>query len=136
MMGRRAHETDKVKERNGFKFITLKGGRTISFLDALKAAESGHTAISTAISRAFKLRHDDPELGEWDLERIEWFLDELERYIGAMRKHLERERSTQRAEERIAALRSTQGRTPEEASAYLAKADALERRLADSSRTV
>lgn len=111
----------------GYKYIKLKSGRMITFWDAHSAAESAHTDLGRAISRLFKLADDD-----WDLERIEWILDHIERHIGAVRTEVEKRRGIKTREERIALLRNTTGRTPEEAAVYNAKADELERALTNS----
>lgn len=123
MSSRTLHE--RVEERNGFKFIRLKSDRLISFWDAMSAVDHAHTALGTAISRAFKLLGED----DYDLERLEWKIDHLESHIGAIRKEIERLRGVKDRRERIALLRNTDGRSREEAAAFMAKADELERRL-------
>lgn len=117
---------EKVETIRGHKYIRLKTGRLITFWDALGAAEGAHSDLGRALSRAFKLAD-----GEWDLERIAVRLDELTEHINAMRKHLEEVRGVRTKRERIALLRNTTGRSPEEAAAYRRKADELERQLAD-----
>lgn len=115
---------ERIEERNGYKFLRLKSGRLISFWDAHSAIESAHTTLGTAISRAFKLASDD-----YDLERLEWLVDTLDSHIGAIRKEIERRRGVRTQEERIKQLRNTAGRTPEEATAFIRKANELERQL-------
>jgi hypothetical protein len=51
-----------------------------------------------------------------------------------MRHHLEKERQDKAKRERIAAMRNTLGRTPEEAEMYLRKADKLEAELQQGGR--
>ena len=108
----------------GYKYIRLKSGRTISFFEAIRAAESAHTSLGRAISRAFKLADDD-----FDLERLEWLVDNLAIHVGAIRKEIEKRRGVKTQEERIALLRNTAGREPAEAEMFARKADELERRL-------
>lgn len=115
---------EKVETIHGHKYIRLGSGRLITFWNTLDAAERTHTTFVRHFSRAFKLAD-----GEYDLEAIEWRLDKFETYIGAVRKHLEELRGKQSKRDRIALLRNTTGRTPEEAAAYLAKADQLEKEL-------
>jgi hypothetical protein len=110
--------------RFGPKFIRLKSGRLLSFWDAITAGESAQSALVRAFSRSFKLAADD-----WDLERIEYRIDGLELWIAAVRAELEKRRGVQSQKERIALLRNTTGRTPEEAEAFLRKADELEERM-------
>lgn len=116
------HERPEVIR--GVKAIRLKSGRLLGFWNAMSDIENAHTDLGRAISRAFKLADDD-----WDLDRLEGRLDQLEEHIGAVRAYLVKLRGVQDTRERIALLRRTEGRTPEEADAYLAKADELERGL-------
>ena len=112
---------ERVTVTNGLKFLKLKSGRFVSFWNMLDAAESAHTDLARCLSRAFKLAGDD-----YDLERLEWFVERLEGHTHALRHEIEKRRGIKTREERIALLRNTSGRTPEEAAAYRAKADALE----------
>jgi uncharacterized small protein (DUF1192 family) len=132
-MANRSSQYDRVEETSGFlgtyKFIRLKSGRRITFWDAMGDAEKADTALTTAISRCFKLAD-----GDYDLERIEWKIDNLESYIGALRKYREELQGVKEVEERIALLRNVAGREPEEAKRFLAKADELEAKLSASKR--
>jgi hypothetical protein len=128
-MARHAYETDRVEQtKNGIKYIKAKAGRIIWFHNAHSDAERGETMMHTAVGRMFKTVQAG-EYADLDLERIEWFLDRVERWLGAMRKELERRRGTVKVEDRIAMLRNTNGRSPEEAALYLKKAEELERGL-------
>lgn len=123
---------ERVEEIRGYKYIRLKGqgrkpGRLIGFWDAMRAAEAAHTDLGRAVSRVFKLAADD-----WDLERLESFVWNLESDIAAIRKEIERRQGVKTQRERIAALRLTTGRSPEEAAIFHAKADELEARLHDA----
>jgi hypothetical protein len=119
----------------GFKYIQMPSGKLYSFGDAIHAADLAETAFARAIHRAFELRSDwpgQPERAayiEMDYESIEWALDSMESYIVAARERLDKERGVKSQEERIALLRNTSGRTPEEAEAFQKKADELERKL-------
>lgn len=115
---------ERVEEVHGIKAIRLKSGRQISFWQAFAAAERAESDLHRAISRCFKLLVHD-----WDLERLEWFINNLEDYIGALREEIKKRRSVQIEKERIALLRNTRGRTPEEADTFRRKADELEARL-------
>lgn len=115
---------ERVEASHGIKFIRLKSGRLFSFWDAITAGESAQSALVRAFSRAFKLAADD-----WDLERIEYRIDGLELWIAAVRAELEKRRGHRKQEDRIALLRNTTGRTPEEAEAFHRKADELEEQL-------
>lgn len=128
-MGQRRSTYDRVVEREGHKFIRLDSGRLLTFWDAMTQVERAHTALGTAISRCFKLLSSDRDVGDYDLERLEWKIDLLDSHIGAIRAEIAKRRSVQSKEERIALLRNTEGRTPEEAAEFNKKADELERRL-------
>jgi hypothetical protein len=60
---------------------------------------------------------------------VERRVDDLEHYVAALRAHLGELHGKHSTRERIALLRDTSGRTPEEAEAFLRKADELERGL-------
>ena len=122
---------ERVEELHGFKFIKLKSGRQITFWDALDATKAAHTALGLGVSRALKLVDDSDEL---DLDRLETFVWHLEAHVAAIRAEIERRRGVRFAEERIARLRMTAGRTPEEAAMFCRKADELEQRLASDGR--
>lgn len=136
-MSRRAHETDRVEEIEDtlfggrYKFIRLKSGRKILFMDAITAADSAQTALSTAISRAFRLREND-----WDLERLKWTIDHLETYVGALRHHLKNIEDVEELRTKIAALREIGGRDPLEAAEFLRKANQLEDKLKEKEKAL
>lgn len=115
---------ERVVEMRGFKFIKLKSGRFITFWDALNQAKAADTDLSRAVSRAFKLADSD-----WDLERLEWLVWDPESYTSALRETIDKRVGVKTQEERIALLRNTTGRTPEEAAEFNRKADELEQRL-------
>lgn len=113
-----------VVERGGYKFFKLKSGRLVTFWDMHRAAERAHTELRRAVSRAFKIAYDD-----YDLERLDWFLEDTESYLHHVRGEIEKRRGVRTQEERIALLRNTDGRTPDEAAAFHRKADELEAAL-------
>jgi hypothetical protein len=113
----------------GFKYAKLDTGRLIWFQDAIREAEAGKAKVSRWLARAVRLIGG--EYGDLDEERIEWFLDDLEMLIRAHREEAEKRTGRRSAEQRIALLRNTTGRTPEEAEAFQRKADELERRMTE-----
>lgn len=115
---------DRVIEKNGFKFMRIQTGRLLTFWECMAQAERGRTAFATGFSRAFKTAGED-----WDLERLEWLLDEMDSYVAHVRQEIEKRRGIKTKQERIALLRNTAGRTPEEAEMYRRKADQLEAEL-------
>lgn len=127
---------DKVEEsEHGFKYLRMPSGKLYSFQDAIHSADLAESAFARAISRAFKLRpdwtgeSDRAAYREMDFERIEWALDGMAAYLASAREYLDQQRGVKSQEDRIALLRNTQGRTPEEAAAFHQKADELERKL-------
>jgi hypothetical protein len=109
---------------SGFKRIRLKSGRLMSYWDARDAADRAETDLVRAISRTLKLANDD-----YDLERLEWFMERMDTYVHVVKTEIEKRRGVKSQEERIALLRNTTGRTPEEAAEYQRKADELEAKL-------
>lgn len=129
-VGRHYYEEERVESIGGHKFITLQSGRRITFLDAQSMAKAARSALSTAASRMFKLaRHQDRDIDEWNLELIDSFVEDLEDYVRILREEIDKLLGVRSQEERIALLRNVSGRSPEEAAAFLDKADELERRL-------
>jgi hypothetical protein len=127
---------DNIFESDGgLKYIRMPSGKLYSFGDAIRGADVAETAFARAISRAFKLLSDWPDEPEraayrdMDYEEIEWALESMESYIAAAREHLDEQRGVKSQEDRIALLRNTTGRTPEEAETYRKKADELERKI-------
>jgi hypothetical protein len=106
------------------RYITLKSGREIGFWDAVSNVETAHSDLVRWFGRLFKLANDD-----WDWERIDNRVWDLEDLVGYYRKRVEERGFRRTKEERIKQLRQVSGRTEEEAAAFLAKADKLEREL-------
>lgn len=123
-MSRRDYE--RVVERGGFKYIEVKSGRLLTFWDAHRDAERGFTDLTRGVSRAFKLTDDD-----YDLERLGWLIENVQLYCDSAMAEINRQRGVKTQEDRIALLRNTTGRTPEEAEMFLRKADELEGTIAN-----
>ncbi len=117
---------DRIIEKGGYKYLELKSGRLVTFWDMHRAAESAHTELVRALSRAFKIVGDD-----YDLERLEWFIESERDYLDHMRGEIDNRRGVKTRQERIALLRNVTGRTPAEAEAFRRKADQLEAELQD-----
>jgi hypothetical protein len=102
---------------------------TYSNLDCISKTEQASRAFGRWWSRSLMTATiwADPALSDSDTERLGWLLDDMESQIISARRALAERQEAQRREEKIKALRRIAGRTPEEAEAYLAKADELER---------
>lgn len=123
----RGTEYDKVEKIGEFLYVRLDSGRRVTFWNALREAEAGKRKVWRWLSRVNKLA-----VSEYDLEHYEWFVDDIETMLHIHRKALEERRGRRSKEERIAMLRDTAGRNPEEVALFLAKADELERKLGEA----
>lgn len=112
-----------------FRHLVLDGGGQYSNLDCIGKTEQASRAFGRWFYRSMltATKWSDPVLSESDTERLGWMLDEMETYIASARQGLAERQEAQRRVEKVKALRRIAGRTPEEAEAYLAKADELER---------
>lgn len=115
---------DAVEEVNGIKFIRVASGRLAGFSDFLRETERRTTDTQRALRRAIRVADADPD--GWDLNHIERLLEDWETWIVDAREGIKNRRREQVKKERIQKLRNTTGRTPEEAAAFLRKADELE----------
>jgi hypothetical protein len=131
---RSRYEREEVhKLKDGQKYVQLPS-RRVYFWDAVDDARKAWTPVRRHILRAITLiadpdPNDDLDMHDYDLERLEWFTDELERWIVSVREEIIKKRGKLKIQERIALLRNTSGRTPEEAAAFNAKADQLEKEM-------
>jgi hypothetical protein len=107
-----------------YKFLRLKSGRKMTFWDAIREAESAQSSFVRGMSRGFKLMAT-----EFDLQTLEDRVARMEEYTASLRRYIEKKRGEQKQRERIALLRNTMGRTPEEADEFKRKADELEAAL-------
>jgi hypothetical protein len=123
-----------IKERSNedgdvFRYLMLDSGTQYSNLDCINRVEQSSRGFQRWFYRAIQTATvwADPRLAESDTERLGWLLDEMETYISSARQGLAKREASRRREEKIKALRQIAGRTPDEAEAYLSKADELER---------
>lgn len=117
-----------------FRYLVLESGSRYSNLDCIQKTEQSLRGVQRWFHRSLETATiwSDPSLAESDNDRLRWLLDDLEGYLHAARKALADREGRQRRAEKIRALRQIAGRTPDEAAAYLAKADELERGEGDS----
>jgi hypothetical protein len=129
----KGYADEKIEEGlYGFKMLTLKSGRRITFYDAKSEAKGGMTRLWRSLRRMSQLarKPDADEEFDIDWEQIEWLLNDVEVMVGVWRKEVAKHSTTRSREERIAKLRNVIGRTPAETAAFQAKADQLERETA------
>lgn len=117
------------RESDGFTFRYYQSakGTTYAHSDCEQLLKAAQSAVGRWFSRALRTRTTNPA-GEQDyeLERLRWAADELAEYSAAVQVELDRLEGVDRKTARIKALRAIEGRTPEEAAVYLAKAAQLE----------
>ena len=65
-------------------------------------------------------------MNKHEMERLRYLLDDMQTYVEVVQQELDRIEGLDRRADRIKALRNIEGRTPEEAAAFLAKAAQLE----------
>jgi hypothetical protein len=122
---------DDIREGdNGYRWAQLPK-RRVFFWNAMDDADKAWTPLHRHMRRAFNLVHRrDLEMRTWDLEKLEMFIDQLERWTAGLRAEIDQLRGSDLSKrKRIELLRNTKGRTPEEAAAFLAKADQLEQEM-------
>jgi hypothetical protein len=126
-------ESDRIEERRNregdtFRWIVTETGKRYSNFDCMQRVKAADSAFSRWFSRAVKTRTSwaEAEMRGDELERLRWLLSDMQTYLAAAGRYLDELEGTDRRAERIRALREVQGRTPEEAAAFLAKADRLE----------
>lgn len=130
-LGRRAGDPDDIQTTDsGFRFVRLPS-RDVFMWGAMDDARKAWTPLRRHIIRAFNLVNQrDMEMRADDLERLEWFVDDIERWAASLREHIDKLRGPDLSKRRrIELLRNNKGRTPEEAAAYRAKADQLEKEM-------
>lgn len=112
-----------------FRYLVLDGGNQYGNLECIRKAEQASRAFSRWFYRSMvtTTKWSDPDLNEFEADRLGDLLDDMETYIGSAREGLAERQAVRQREQKVKALRNIAGRTPEEAEAYLAKADELER---------
>jgi hypothetical protein len=116
---------------SGLPYVQLPS-RAVFAWHAIDDAKKAWTPMRRHISRAISLirRTRDMEMREYDLERLSWFVEEVERWAALLREEIDHLRGPDLTRRRrIELLRNNTGRTPEEAAAFNAKADQLEREV-------
>jgi hypothetical protein len=123
-------EDDIQVTDSGYRYVQLPS-RTVFMWDALDDAKKAMTPFRRHINRAFKLVHPtDMEMRTYDLERLDWFVDDIEEFARLLRADIDKLRGPDlNKRRRIELQRNNKGRTPEEAAAFAAKADQLEKEM-------
>lgn len=111
-----------------FRYYESPGGKQYSHFDCERRLDAAKNAMCRWFSRAIRTRIDteDAIQNGYELQRLRWIAQEIAEYAEVVQRELDRLEGVDRKTERIKALRSIEGRTPEEAAAFLAKAEQLE----------
>jgi len=121
------HIIERTGDGYTFRYYESKGGKRYSHFDCERRLEAATNAMQRWFSRAIRTRttQGDAEQDRYELERLRSAADELAEYAAIVQRELDRLEGVDRKAERVKALRMVEGRTPEEAAAFLAKADQL-----------
>src|SRR3954468_6709950 len=97
------YDPNRVEFLHGHPVIYNKANNTITQWEAQRGFKKAVNTMHTWMSRYFKLTaaQADPQLREYELERLEWDLDNIETWVGAIRKALEETRGKQRGQDTI-----------------------------------
>lgn len=119
---------EREHEGYTFRYWQSPKGTEYTNLDCERRLEAAVWAVGRWFGRTMCTRTTTPDAEQSRdiLQVVRWKLDKLAEHITMMQKQLDEIEGVDRKSERIAALRQIDGRTPEEAAAFLAKADKLE----------
>lgn len=110
-----------------FRYYESKGGKRYTHHDCERRLEAAQAAMERWFSRAIRtLTTQGNAEDRYELERLRYVADDIAEYAAVIQREIDRLEGVDRRAERVRALRSVEGRTPEEAAVYLAKADQLE----------
>lgn len=117
-----------ASEGHTFRYYQSESGKRYSHYDCERRLKSAQEVMYRWFSRVLKTRTtaDDIDQSRYEIMRMRWVAQEISQYAEVIQRELDRLEGVDRKAERIKALRSLEGRTPEEAAAFLAKADQLE----------
>jgi hypothetical protein len=127
-------EWDSIKERrmsHGIvKTVLTERGQEYPHYECERRLKTAIRATMRWFSRTLQTLTvwDDKDMNDHELQRMRYTLDDLAMYVEAVQRELDRIEGVNRSAERIKALRNVAGRTPEEAAAFLKKAEELETR--------
>lgn len=122
------HIDERKNDGYTFRYWRSPKGKVYTNFDCERRFESAIWAVSRWFARTVRTRTTSPdaEANRDDLRTVRWKLDKLSEHVLMMQAQLDDLEGVDRTQERITQLRQIAGRTPEEAAAYLAKADELE----------
>jgi len=107
-----------------FRYYESAAGKRYTHYECERRLDAAKNAMERWFSRTLRTRTTPCDT---DLQHLRWIADDIAEYGATVQRELDRLEGVDRKAERIKMLRSVEGRTPEEAAVYLAKADELDR---------
>jgi hypothetical protein len=119
---------ERTSDDYTFRYYESAAGIGYTHFECERRLVAAKNAMERWFSRALRTRttSGDAEQDQYELQQLRWVADEITEYAEVIQRELDRLEGVDRKAERVKALRSVEGRTPEEAAAFLAKAAQLE----------
>lgn len=120
-------------EHGTVRTLVTDRGRHYTHHECKRRLGSAAHDVMRWFSRAVRTRSEwnEADMRAADLRDLRLVLDDLASYVEIAQRELDRIEGVDRTAERVKALRQIEGRTPDEAAAFLAKADQIEREACD-----
>jgi hypothetical protein len=125
------YEYDRIEtreiEHGTFKWLVTDRGR-YSHDECERRLRTAVRGMQRWFGRSFRTLTDwkDKDMRDHEVQHLRNILDDMMTYAEVVQQELDRIEGVNRKSERIAALRNVAGRTPEEAEAFIRKAEELE----------
>lgn len=116
---------ERTSEGFTFRYYESASGKHYTNFDCERRLSAAKNAMERWFSRTIRTRTMAAEQDDFDLQRLRWVADDIAMYAAHIQRELDRLEGVDRKAERIKALRVVEGRSPEEAALFLAKADEL-----------
>lgn len=127
-------EYDHIKEKRismgTFKFLVTERGQEYSHDECERRLRTAVRGTQRWFSRSLRTLTDwnDKDMRDYEIQRLRRVLEDMTMYAEAVQQALDKIEGVNRQSERADKLRNIAGRTPEEAAAFLAKAEELDRK--------
>lgn len=122
---------DRIEERRTdygtVKFLVTERGQRYTHYECERRLKAAVRGLARWFSRSIRTmtKWDDADMNAAQIRDLRWILGDVTSYVEVVQRELDRIEGVNRTDERIAALRNVEGRSPEEAALYLAKANEL-----------
>lgn len=127
-------EWDSIKEKRismgTFKFLVTDRGQEYSHDECERRLKTAVRGTQRWFSRSLRTLTDwnDKYMRDDEIRRLRSILEDMTTYAEIIQQALDKIEGVNRQSERAMKLRNVAGRTPEEAAAFIAKADQLDRK--------